>query len=505
MDAKTLVAKRLAERRWKQLQKYATEPDLIQAQQLRTITKRLAMTQYGQEHGVTGRTGRSMYAKQLPIVRYEDLAPYIERMLTGERRVLTAERTSWFAKSSGTTNAKSKYIPVNNEHLRKCHYRGGADSIAIYLHHHPESHFFAHKAFALAGSYDRVTPDRRIRTGDLSAVLLMKMPRFARSVRVPSIDAVLHPEWEQKLDLVTNELIGQDIGNISGVPSWMMLVLREVLRKTGAQNIKEVWPNLELFFHGGIAFTPYRSEYQQLIGADINYEETYNASEGFFGIQSDPQDSSLLLMLDYGVYYEFIPMDRFDEEDLSGAIPLHKVEEGKNYAIIISTLGGLYRYLLGDTVSFTSVRPYKFLITGRTKSFINAFGEELMVNNADAAFHRLGDEMGIAISEYTAGPVFMVEESKGYHHWVVEWKKVPEDLNHFTRRFDEVLQELNSDYEAKRYKDLSLQMPKVSVVPEGTFYEWMKRRNKLGGQNKVPRLSKDDTFVKQLLEIADER
>lgn len=505
MDIKTAILKRLASNRARQLEDYITEADVIQSEQLKRIISTLNRTKYGKELEVNHRMTYVKYSKKVPLVKYEHIADKIDRMLLGERLILTDERTSWFAKSGGTTNAKSKYVPANPLHLKSCHFKGGLDSTLIYLLNHPESHLFGHKSFALAGSYDKVTHAKRsIHTGDLSAVLLMKMPSLGKMVRVPDISLVLHPEWEYKLDAVTDAILEEDISSISGVPSWMLSVMKELLRKSGKATIKDIWPNLEVFFHGGIAFTPYEKEYRKVLGEGVNYQEIYNASEGFFGIQDDPNDRSMLLMLDYGVFYEFIPMDHFDEADLQNnpTIPLQDVELGKNYAMVISTLGGLYRYIIGDTVSFTNNAPYKFIITGRTKSFINAFGEELMVTNADEAFARLNVELNCKIREYTAGPVFLSEKGKGYHHWVLEWEDMPEDMEYFAQRFDEVLKELNSDYEAKRYKDFSLQPPVIDVVPKGTFYEWLKEKGKLGGQHKVIRLTKNDEVVREVLDIA---
>lgn len=504
MDLLTTPFRRFSEFRYRQLDAFADQAMAIQNNQLREILRVLSRTEYGQQLGVREDMSRREYEQLVPIVTYESIAPLIERMVQGEKNILTDERTEWFAKSSGTTNAKSKYIPINRTHLQGCHYKGGMDSIRIYLRNHPESSFFAHKGFALAGTYDPKREGTYTRTGDLSATLLMQMPRLGRIIRVPGLNTSLIADWEKKRDAISDEIMHEDVGNIAGVPSWMLLVLKEVLRKTGASNMREVWPNLEVFFHGGIAFGPYREEYRRVLGEGVNYQENYNASEGFFGIQDDPNDSAMLLMLDYGVYYEFIPMDEFDESQPSGAVPLHEVEVGKNYALVISTLGGLYRYLIGDTVRFTQKDPYKFVITGRTKSFINAFGEELMVANADEAFAKVGAEMQCRVKEYTAGPVFLTEEGKGLHHWVVEWEKAPEDMEAFAQKFDAALKASNSDYEAKRYKDFSLQLPKITVVPNGTFYEWMRLRGKLGGQNKVPRLTKDDKMVREVIEIAAE-
>lgn len=506
MGIKTNAFRLLAKRRAKQLQQYQVAPEQVQATQLRHITRNLSYTEYGRQHGITQRIGRSGYVHRLPLVKYEDLAPHIARMMQGEPRILVSERTQWFAKSGGTTNAQSKYLPINTRHLQQCHYHGGLDSILLYLLAYPDSHFFEHKSFALAGSYDHFAPNPHIRTGDLSAVLLMRMPAIGRMIRVPDIQIALHPEWETKLELITDAVMNESISSISGVPSWMLSVLKRLLEKSGKQNIREVWPHLEVFFHGGIAFDPYRAEYQKVLGEGIRYMETYNASEGFFGIQDDPSDPAMLLMLDYGVYYEFIPMDQYDESHLTelSTIPLHEVEVGKNYALVISTLGGLYRYLIGDTVRFTQTHPYKFIITGRTKSFINAFGEELMVTNADTAIARLNEELQCHLKEYTAGPVFLTEEGKGYHHWVMEFETPPADMEIYARRFDELLQEVNSDYQAKRYHNFSLQPPRIDIVPPGTFYHWLAQKGKLGGQNKVLRLSKDDTLVRELLALASE-
>ncbi len=489
--------------RTREIDRYATHAAEIQAKQLRDVTRMLARTDYGRRYGISDRAGYRTYAARVPIVMYEHIAPQVERMLRGESRVLCGERTEWFAKSSGTTNAKSKYIPVPATHLRACHYRGGKDVLSLYLRNNPDSKILTHKGFALTGSLTEGDFGRLVKVGDLSAVLVKNFPRWARGMRVPSLDVALLEEWEEKLDRTSEALIRADLSSLSGVPSWMLVIVKEALRKTGMGTARELWPNLEVFFHGGIAFDPYREEYRRVLGEGVRYMETYNASEGFFGIQDDPSDSSMLLMLDYGVYYEFIPMETFDESDPSGAIPLHEVQCGVNYAMVISTLGGLYRYIIGDTVRFSSTAPYKFVITGRTKSFINAFGEELMVANADKALDAAAMATDARLKEYSAAPVFLTEEGKGYHHWVVEFEQLPRDMGLFAEVLDTSLKSLNSDYEAKRHKDISLQPPKVTVVGEGTFFGWMKEHNKLGGQHKVPRLSKDDAIVRRLIEISE--
>ena len=415
-------------------------------------------------------------------------------MRHGESDILWPGRVKWYAKSSGTTNDKSKFIPVSNEGLQKIHYAGGYDAVAIYLRNNPKSRLFDGRALILGGSHapNYNLPDSLV--GDLSAILIENINPLANMVRVPKKKTALLSDFETKRDRIAHEALHKNVTNISGVPSWMLSVLNRVMELSGKTHLEEVWPNLEVFFHGGVAFTPYRKQYEQLITSPLmHYMETYNASEGFFGIQDDPADKSMLLMLDYGVFYEFM------ELGTEQIIPLWAVEKDKNYAMIISTSCGLWRYMIGDTIRFTSTNPYKFVITGRTKSFINAFGEELIVDNAEQGLAYACQETGAEVLEYTAAPVFMDAHAKCRHQWLVEFSKAPADIQRFASLLDHKLQEINSDYEAKRYKDITLQPLELIKARSGLFNDWMRQRGKLGGQNKVPRLSNSREHIEQLL------
>ena len=417
-------------------------------------------------------------------------------MRQGEADILWPGRVKWYAKSSGTTNDKSKFIPVSNEGLQKIHYAGGRDSVALYLRNNPKSRMFDGKGLILGGSHapNYNLPDSLV--GDLSAILIENINPLVNLVRVPKKQTALLGDFEIKRERIAREAMSKNVTNISGVPSWMLSVLTCMMEMTGKTHLEEVWPNIEVFFHGGVAFTPYRKQYEQLITSpNMHYMETYNASEGFFGIQDDPADKAMLLMLDYGVFYEFIPMDGGDP------VPLWGVETGKNYAMVISTSCGLLRYEIGDTVQFTSTNPYKFIISGRTKHFINAFGEELIVDNAEQGLAYACEQTGAEVSEYTAAPVFMDANAKCRHQWLIEFAKPPQDLQLFSDLLDKRLQEINSDYEAKRYKNITLQHLEIVEARPNLFNDWLKLRGKLGGQHKVPRLSNSRDIIEQLLKL----
>lgn len=443
------------------------------------------------------------FVKHVPVNTYEELKDDIDRMRHGEKDILWPGRVKWYAKSSGTTNDKSKFIPVSEDGLKDTHYRGGQDAVAYYLRNHPKSRLFDGRALILGGSHSPNYNLPHSLVGDLSAILIENINPLANLVRVPKKSTALISDFEVKRERIARETLNKNITNISGVPSWMLSVLTRVMELSGKQHLEEVWPNLEVFFHGGVAFTPYRSQYAQLITSpNMHYMETYNASEGFFGLQDDPLDASMMLMIDYGVFYEFLPMDEWESES-PHIVPLWGVEKDKNYAIIISTSNGLWRYLLGDTVRFTSTNPYKFVITGRTKSFINAFGEELIVDNAEQGLHYACLKTGAEVSEYTAAPIFMDEQAKCRHQWLIEFAKEPADLEQFAQLLDQRLQELNSDYEAKRFKDITLQPLQLITARKGLFNEWLKMRGKLGGQHKVPRLSNSREHITTLLQLND--
>ena len=500
--------------RQKKLLLHNSAPLQLQQKALEHLVERGRNTEYGQKHSFNSIKNYDDFAGMVPLNTYEELKGDIDRMRHGEQSVLWPGQVKWYAKSSGTTNDKSKFIPVSAEGLQAMHYQGGKDAVAMYLANNPKSKLFDGRALILGGSH---SPNYNLPgslVGDLSAILIENINPMANFVRVPSKKTALLSDFELKRDRIAHETIDKNITNLSGVPSWMLSVLMRVMELSGKQHLNEVWPNLEVFFHGGVAFTPYRKQYEQLITSpDMHYMETYNASEGFFGLQNDPSDSSMQLMLDYGVFYEFIPMDKFPDAIASAGmarqqlepekqpciVPLEGVEVGVNYAMVISTTCGLWRYVIGDTVRFTSVKPYKFVITGRTKHFINAFGEELIVDNAEQGLAYACHETGAEVLEYTAAPVFMDGNAKCRHQWLIEFSKSPDSLERFSDLLDKKLQEINSDYEAKRYKDITLQHLEIIEAHHGLFEEWMKSRGKLGGQNKVPRLSNSREHIDQLL------
>lgn len=432
---------------------------------------------------------------------YEELKEDIDRMRHGESNVLWPGQVKWYAKSSGTTNDKSKFIPVSADGLKQIHYQGGKDVVAFYLENNPASRVLDGKALILGGSH---SPNYNLTdslVGDLSAILIENINPLANLIRVPKKQTALLSDFEVKRDRIAHETLRSNVTNLSGVPSWMLSVLVRVMELSGKQHLEEVWPNIEVFFHGGIAFTPYREQYKKLITkSSMHYMETYNASEGFFGIQNDLSDPAMLLMLDYGVFYEFIPMDEYGSDNPT-VVPLAGVEVGKNYAMVISTSCGLWRYVIGDTVSFTSKNPYKFVITGRTKYFINAFGEEVIMDNAEKSLDAACKQTGAEVLEYTAAPVFMDDKARCRHQWLIEFSKEPADMNEFAYLLDAKLQSINSDYEAKRFHDITLQQLEVVKAKPGLFSEWLKKKGKLGGQHKIPRLSNSRKNIDELLEM----
>ena len=482
--------------RWRELEKHINEGEQLQRQVLAHLVQKAQDTEYGRKHLFSATKSYEDFVRNNPVNTYEELKGDIDRMRQGESDVLWPGRVKWYAKSSGTTNDKSKFIPVSPDGLKRVHYKGGADVVTLYLRNNPQSRMFDGKGLILGGSH---APNYNLPgslVGDLSAILIENINPLVNMVRVPSKKTALLSDFEIKRDRIAREALNKNVTNISGVPSWMLSVLNRVMEISGKTHLEEVWPNLEVFFHGGVAFTPYREQYEKLItSAKMHYMETYNASEGFFGIQDDPADKSMLLMLDYDVFYEF------QEMGTDNIVPLWGVEAGKNYAMFISTSCGLWRYMLGDTVKFTSTNPYKFIISGRTKSFINAFGEELIVDNAEQGLKYACELTGAQVLEYTAAPVFMDQNAKCRHQWLIEFSKAPESIEQFADILDRRLQELNSDYEAKRYKDITLQHLEIIPAREGLFNDWLKAKGKLGGQHKVPRLSNSREHLEELLTL----
>ena len=499
MNLTSIVNKLYFQPRRRELERYINEGEEMQHEILQYLVKRGKDTEYGRKYLFSTINNYNDFAQNIPLNTYEELKGYIDRMRHGERNILWPGQVKWYAKSSGTTNDKSKFIPITHEGSQDVHYQGAKDVLAYYLSNNPDSKLFSGKGLILGGSHSPNYNLPNSLVGDLSAILIENINPLANLVRVPSKEVALLSDFEVKRDKIAREVLSQNVTNISGVPSWMLSVLVRVMELSGKKHLQEVWPNLEVFFHGGIAFTPYREQYEQLITKqDMHYMETYNASEGFFGIQDDPNDKSMLLTLDYGVYYEFLPMDEFENEK-PNIVPLEGVEVGRNYAMIISTVCGLWRYEIGDTIQFTSVRPYKFVITGRTKYFINAFGEELIMDNAEKGIEAACKATGAQISDYTAAPIFMDSNAKCRHQWLIEFTKMPDSISDFERILDSKLQEINSDYEAKRFHDVTLQQLEVVVARKDLFNDWLKSKGKLGGQHKIPRLSNSRKNIDEML------
>lgn len=485
--------------RWRAIDRYEREGELLQREVLARLMEEAKDTQFGRQYKFAQLNGYDDFARTVPVNTYEEVKDAIDRMRQGESDVLWPGRTRWYAKSSGTTHDKSKFIPVTPQGLHGVHYKGGTDAVALYLRNNPKSRMFDGKGLILGGSHAPNYNLPHSLVGDLSAILIENLNPLVNFIRVPKKATALLADFEVKRDKIAREAMTRNVTNLSGVPSWMQSVLDRVMELSGKEHLEEVWPNLEVFFHGGVAFTPYRDHYRRLITSpNMHYMETYNASEGFFGLQDDPSDPAMLLMVDYDVFYEFREMDRGDGGE-PRIVPLWGVEPGRNYAMLITTSCGLWRYEIGDTVRFSQTNPYKFVITGRTKSFINAFGEELIVDNAEKGLAYACEQTGAAVREYTAAPVFMDAHGKCRHQWIIEFERQPESVSQFAQLLDDRLQQINSDYEAKRHKDITLQQLEIVVARPNLFNDWLKSKGKLGGQHKVPRLNNTRTLQEQLL------
>ncbi len=483
-----------------QIDLFINNPIDVQNEVLYNLLSAAKNTEIGKKYDFSAIKNYQSFTAKVPIQKYESIEPLIEKTRRGASNIFWPSKIKWFAKSSGTTNAKSKFIPVSDEAIEDCHMKAGKDMLSIYITNNDNTEMFKGKGLRLGGS-SNVFEDNETYFGDVSAIIIENLPFWADIGTTPSLKTSLMDEWETKMEAIIDETIQEDIRSLAGVPSWMLVLLNRVLEKTGKKNILEVWPNLEVYFHGGVNFNPYREQYKKLIPKDsFRYYETYNASEGFFAIQDTNFSNEMLLMLDYGIFYEFIPMDEFEDED-SKAIPLLEVELNKNYAIIITTNSGLWRYLIGDTVKFTSLKPYRIKITGRTKHFINVFGEELVIENAEDALKIACEKTNSTILDYTAAPIFMDGTKSGGHEWMIEFINSPNEIEEFKKFFDDALKNLNSDYEAKRYMDMTLALPKIHQAKQGLFYEWLKQKNKLGGQHKIPRLSNKRDFLEELLNL----
>lgn len=469
----------------------------VQLRVFNELLQEARKSSFGRDHKLADVKSIQEYQHAVPLFEYDDIKPYINRVMLGEQKVLWPGEINWFAKSSGTTSDKSKFIPVSYDALEECQFRGSRDVLAYYYYKNPEAKIFQGKGLIVGGSHEVNSLAENSFYGDLSAVMMNNMPFIANFLATPSMDIALLPDWETKMEKMVESTYKENVTNISGVPSWTLLVLRAILDRTGASNIMEVWPNLELYVHGGVNFLPYREEFKQVIGGEIAYRETYNASEGFFGIQDEP-DKDMLLMMDYGIFYEFIPLEEYGTTEAK-AIWIDEVEVGITYAVVINTNAGLWRYVVGDTIVFTEKNPYRFKIVGRTKCFINAFGEELMVANAESAIAHVQQKCNCSVSEYTAAPVYLENDKKGKHQWAIEFTQEPKNLERFRDELDLTLQHHNSDYEAKRKGSMVLDKLEIIKCKPGTFYNWLKSKKKLGGQHKTPKLCNDRKVIEEII------
>ncbi|MEN9696788.1 MAG: hypothetical protein RLZ56_209 [Bacteroidota bacterium] len=491
---------RLARLRYWRIEHWVDNPTAAQREVLQDLITHGQYTQFGRKYQFEEIFNIRKFKETVPIQEYEDLKPYIDQIMEGEQSVLWNTPVAWFAKSSGTTSDKSKFIPITKESMEDNHFQGSKDVLTIYYHALPNSDLLTGKSLVVGGSHQVHPIKEDVQYGDLSAVLLQNSPFWASLIRTPELSIALMDEWEEKIESLAQNTIAEDVTSIAGVPTWTLVLLKRILAITGKQNIKEVWPNFELYIHGGVSFTPYKNQFQKIIGPNCNYIEIYNASEGFFAAQDRVNEEGMLLFLQHGIFYEFMPIEEYGKCNPQ-TIGLNKVELGKNYAIVISTNGGLWRYLVGDTIQFVDLKPYRIKVSGRLKQYINAFGEEVIADNTDKAISLACAELGVTMKEYTAAPVYMSDHASGAHEWLIEFETNPINMNAFAVSLDKHLQSLNSDYEAKRHKNIALSLPQITAVKPGSFHEWLKRKGKLGGQHKVPRLSNERKYLEELKEI----
>lgn len=489
---------RLARLRQTAIERWMTDPISAQRDILQHLVTAGQYTEFGKRFGLSRTFTVKAFKAAVPIHTYDDLKPYIDRMMAGEENVLWNTPIEWFAKSSGTTSDRSKYIPVSKESLDENHYQGSKDVLTMYYNNFPESDLLTGKGLVVGGSHTVAQVNDRVQYGDLSAVLMQNMPFWSQWMRTPEISIALLDEWERKIEQLAQSTSYENVTSMGGVPTWTMLLIKRILQIRGKETLAEVWPNLELYMHGGVSFVPYREQFEKLIGKPVNFLDMYNASEGFFAAQTHPDEDGMLLFLEHGIFYEFMPVEEYGNENPK-TIGLKDVQIGKNYAPVISTTGGLWRYLLGDTIQFTTTFPFRIKVSGRLTHFINAFGEEVIVDNTDKAIALACEKTGALVMDYTAAPIYFSGDANGAHQWLIEFEKQPDDLQLFTYELDEALRSVNSDYDAKRYKDIALRQLIITPLPTGTFNNWLRGKGKLGGQHKVPRLSNDRVFVEEVL------
>jgi len=493
---------RLARFRHWRIEQWVENPIEAQREVLQDLVTHAQFTEIGRQYGLNNLFSVRDFKKAIPIHEYDQLKPYIDRLMNGEEKLLWNTPVNWFAKSSGTTNDKSKFIPITDESLNDCHYQASKDVLSLYYNFNPDSDLLTGKGLVIGGSHQINMLNEEIQYGDLSAVLLQNAPIWANWIRTPELSIALLDEWEHKIEQLAHSTIEEDVTSISGVPTWTLILIKRILQITGKQTLREVWPNLELYIHGGVSFVPYKEQFQKLIGGGVHYIDLYNASEGFFAAQDTPDSNGMLLFLHHGIFYEFMPVEEYGKPDPK-TVGLQDVVIGQNYALVISTNGGLWRYLVGDTVQFTTTYPFRIKVTGRLKHYINAFGEEVMVDNTDKALAIACAKTEAVVTEYTAAPVYFSDNGNGCHEWLIEFEKEPNNVELFVDELDAALKNLNSDYEAKRHKNIALKQPIVRCVPKQTFHKWLHSKGKLGGQHKVPRLCNDRKYLEEILAFAN--
>ncbi|MEO5684021.1 MAG: GH3 auxin-responsive promoter family protein [Chitinophagaceae bacterium] len=494
------VISRLARLRLRLIELWTSQPVAAQREVLQELVTAAQYTEFGRQYKFNLLFSLKTFKQTVPVHEYDDLKPFIQRMMNGEENILWNTPIEWFAKSSGTTSDKSKFIPVSKESLEANHFQASKDVLTMYYKKFPESDLLTGKGLVIGGSHQVNKFNETVQYGDLSAVLMQNSPVWSNWIRTPELSIALMDEWEGKIEQLAKATMHENVTSISGVPTWSLVLIKRILAISGKETLAEVWPHLELYLHGGVSFIPYKEQFKKLIGKDINYLETYNASEGFFAAQANPSEEGLLLFTQHGIFYEFMPIEEYGKK-FPQTFGLGKVELNKNYALIISTTGGLWRYIVGDTVQFISLKPYKIKVSGRLKHYMNAFGEEVIVDNTDKAISIACEKTGAIVNDYTAAPVYFSSNSNGAHEWLIEFEKAPEDLQVFTEALDEALKSMNSDYEAKRYKDIALRMPILHVLKSGSFNAWLKSKGKLGGQHKVPRLSNERDLLEEILQL----
>lgn len=491
---------KLARMRLWRIENWVNHPGAAQREVLQHLVTSAQYTSFGKKYNFTKLFTVKDFKKAVPIHEYDDIKPYIQRMMDGEENVLWNTPVNWYAKSSGTTSDKSKFIPISEESLQDNHYQANKDVLTNYYKNFPGSELLTGKGLVVGGSHQINKYNEDVQYGDLSAVLMQNSPFWGQWLRTPELSIALLDEWETKIETLAQATANENVTSLAGVPTWTLILLKRILEIKNVKTVKEVWPNLELYINGGVSFVPYREQFERIIGAPINYLEVYNASEGFFAAQEKPEDDGMTLFTEHGIFYEFMPVEEYGKENAK-TVGLNEVQIGKNYAIVISTTGGLWRYLVGDTVKFTSVNPYRVLVSGRLKHYMNAFGEEVIVDNSDKAIAYAAQQTNAIVSDYTAAPLYFSENSNGAHEWLVEFEKEPDSLEAFTKAMDKELQNVNSDYEAKRQKDIALRMPVVKMLPQGSFAAWLRSKGKLGGQHKVPRLSNERKIIEEILSM----